>query len=55
MVESSIVVGLDLNLLVSFLIAYGRTFRTKDTIKHESKTSDNTTCLKKNIDKRKQD
>jgi predicted histidine transporter YuiF (NhaC family) len=38
LVKSIIVIGLVLNLLASFLIAYGRIFRSKDTIKHESKT-----------------
>ena len=38
MVNSVIIIGLIFNLIASFLIAYGRIFRSKETIKHESKT-----------------
>ena len=33
-----IIIGLCFNLVASFLIAYGRIFRSKETIKKESKT-----------------
>ena len=38
MVNSVIIIGLIFNLIASFLIAYGRIFRSKETIKNESKT-----------------
>jgi hypothetical protein len=38
MVNSVIVAGLVFNLVASFLMAYGRIFRSKETIKNESKT-----------------
>ena len=33
-----IIIGLCLNLVASFLMAYGRIFRSRETIKNESKT-----------------
>ena len=38
MVNNIIVLGLVLNLIASFLIAYGRIFRSKKTIQKESQT-----------------
>ena len=38
MVNSVIIIGLIFNLIASFLIAYGRIFRSKETIKNESET-----------------
>jgi hypothetical protein len=38
MVNIVIIVGLVFNLVASFLIAYGRIFRSKETIEKESKT-----------------
>ena len=37
--NSVVIIGLILNLVASFLIAYGRIFRTKQTIHEESETS----------------
>jgi hypothetical protein len=36
-----VIIGLALNLMAAFMIAYGRIFRTKKTIHEESKTSGN--------------
>jgi len=38
MANTIIIIGLILNLIASFLIAYGRIFRSKHTIRNESKT-----------------
>jgi hypothetical protein len=38
MVNNIIILGLVLNLIASFLIAYGRIFRSKKTIQKESRT-----------------
>ncbi len=38
MVNSVIIIGLIFNLVASLLMAYGRIFRSKETIKNESKT-----------------
>jgi hypothetical protein len=38
MVNNIIILGLVLNLIASFLIAYGRIFRSKKTIQKESQT-----------------
>jgi hypothetical protein len=38
MVNAIIILGLVLNLIASFLIAYGRIFRSKKTIERESRT-----------------
>ncbi|MDQ3840763.1 MAG: hypothetical protein M3297_16035 [Thermoproteota archaeon] len=38
MINNVVVIGLVLNLIASFLIAYGRIFRSKETIEKESKT-----------------
>ena len=37
--NSVVILGLALNLIAAFMIAYGRIFRTKETIHEESKTS----------------
>jgi ABC-type uncharacterized transport system permease subunit len=36
--DNVIITGLCFNLVASFLMAYGRIFRSKETIKNESKT-----------------
>jgi hypothetical protein len=36
--NSIMVIGLSFNLIAAFLIAYGRIFRSKETIRNESKT-----------------
>ncbi|MGA8106384.1 MAG: hypothetical protein WB815_06980 [Nitrososphaeraceae archaeon] len=38
MVNNIVILGLVLNLIASFLIAYGRIFRSKKTIQKESRT-----------------
>ncbi|MBA3977976.1 MAG: hypothetical protein H0X50_07285 [Nitrosopumilus sp.] len=38
MVNRVIIIGLIFNLVASLLMAYGRIFRSKETIKNESKT-----------------
>ena len=38
MVNNIIILGLVLNMIASFLIAYGRIFRSKKTIQKESRT-----------------
>ena len=38
MANNVIVIGLIFNLVASLLMAYGRIFRSKETIKNESKT-----------------
>ena len=38
MTNNVVIIGLILNLIASFLIAYGRIFRSKKTIEKESKT-----------------
>ena len=38
MPNNLVIIGLILNLIASFLIAYGRIFRSKETIKNESNT-----------------
>ncbi|MDQ4022280.1 MAG: hypothetical protein M3224_00970 [Thermoproteota archaeon] len=38
MSNNLVIIGLVLNLIASFLIAYGRIFRSKETIKKESNT-----------------
>lgn len=38
MPNNLVIIGLILNLIASFLIAYGRIFRSKETIKKESNT-----------------
>jgi hypothetical protein len=38
MPNNIVIIGLILNLIASFLIAYGRIFRSKKTIKKESNT-----------------
>ena len=38
MVNSVIIIGLIFNLIASLLMAYGRIFRSKETIKNGSKT-----------------
>jgi len=54
MVNSVIITGLVFNLIASFFIAYGRIFRSKETIKNESKTKGDIILLKRSIDLRKQ-
>ena len=39
MANAVVIIGLVLSLIASFMIAYGRIFRTKQTIHEESKTS----------------
>ena len=39
MVNNIVILGLVLNLIASFLIAYGRIFRSKKTIQKESRTN----------------
>jgi hypothetical protein len=36
--NSIMIIGLSFNLIAAFLIAYGRIFRSKETIRNESKT-----------------
>jgi hypothetical protein len=45
--DNVIITGLCFNLVASFLMAYGRIFRSKETIKNESKTKGGTIRMKK--------